>query len=516
MRHYTEDGMLPDDHKGNNKAEETTQNVSMEQTEMRAQPKFEAQSEPANAAQAEGVEQPVETVQASGIKPEYMQRNERTAQAADAQVAEVEQADNMSQNASTEQPAHMSQNAGTEHADNVTKAAGTAQAANAQRAGVEQAADMSQNAGMGQPASMGQEHNAAQAAGMEQPFDATGQGHAQQAGAAAPPMQDRFEAYYKEVNHSRSSRPKRKAFTPLAAAFMAGALMIGGLAYGADKANLFTGGVAQLGSAASVASNASGGQDAGLTTASFNTDAGIASIYDQASPAVVKIENYGVVQNSGYGNLDALRQFLGGGGFPGRGGGQQQQQEQSGTSELTLTGSGTGFFFDKSGYILTNEHVISGASELKVTVEGYDEPLVAQVMGSSKELDLAVLKVVSPDGKDFPSLKLGSSDQTSIGDWVLAIGNPYGFDHTLTMGVLSAKERPITIQNEDGTAQVYEHLLQTDASINPGNSGGPLLNENGEVIGINTAVNAEAQGIGFAIPTSTILEVLDGLKGGTA
>lgn len=495
MRQYTEDGMLPDDYKGSNKAEETKRNEDMEQTVMPAQPKFEAQTESTGAVQAE-----------------YMNNTEEKAQAARAAKEEGD-----SQNAGMGQTANAARYAGMEQAANVEQIAELEQVSNAsqfasmkQSANVEQIADMSHAARMAQAAGM------EQAASAEQPASTAGSENTAHAEAAASPIQDRFEAYYKEVNHSRSSRPKRKAFTPLAAAFMAGALMIGGLAYGADKANLFTGGVTQAGSTASVASNVSNGQDAGLTTASFSTDTGIASVYNEASPAVVKIENYGVVQNSGYGNLDALRQFLGGGGFPGRGGGQQQQQEQSGTGELTLTGSGTGFFFDKSGYILTNEHVISGASELKVTVEGYDEPLVAQVMGSSKELDLAVLKVTSPDGKEFPSLKLGSSNQTSIGDWVLAIGNPYGFDHTLTMGVLSAKERPITIQNEDGTAQVYEHLLQTDASINPGNSGGPLLNENGEVIGINTAVNAEAQGIGFAIPTSTILEVLDGLKGGTA
>jgi serine protease Do len=120
-----------------------------------------------------------------------------------------------------------------------------------------------------------------------------------------------------------------------------------------------------------------------------------------------------------------------------------------------------------------------------------------------------VLKI---DGdKDFPTLPIGNSDDIRVGDWVVAIGNPYEFDHTVTVGVLSAKERAFSIPDSDGTRH-YEALLQTDASINPGNSGGPLLNLAGEVIGINTAVNAQAQGIGFAIPTSTILSVLDSLK----
>jgi serine protease Do len=105
---------------------------------------------------------------------------------------------------------------------------------------------------------------------------------------------------------------------------------------------------------------------------------------------------------------------------------------------------------------------------------------------------------------------LGNVEGTSVGDWVVAIGNPYGFEHTVTVGVLSAKERPIAIPDQQGTRN-YKHLLQTDASINPGNSGGPLLNLNGEVIGINTAVSSQAQGIGFAIPTSTINGVLDSL-----
>ena len=166
---------------------------------------------------------------------------------------------------------------------------------------------------------------------------------------------------------------------------------------------------------------------------------------------------------------------------------------------------GTGFIFEKTGYILTNEHVVDGADEIQVTVEGYDKPFTAKLLGNSYELDLAVLKIEGT--KDFPILPLGKADDVNVGDWVVAIGNPYGFDHTVTVGVLSAKERPISIPDEKGTRE-YKHLLQTDASINPGNSGGPLLNLNGEVIGINTAVSSQAQGIGFAIPTSTISSVL--------
>jgi len=293
---------------------------------------------------------------------------------------------------------------------------------------------------------------------------------------------------------SRSGRKGGHSMKILLASFLAGALVIGGLSYMADKENLFSGGeqtVMSKGSTSSV-------QNSGVTTAALSSSNDIASVYKAASPAVVKIENYMTQTNSTMFDSNLL--------FGGRQGGRQQQQ----SSELELMGSGSGFFFEKNGYILTNEHVVANATELKVTVQGYDEPLIAKVVGANNELDLAVLKVESPDGQAFPSLTLGDSNKTNIGDWVIAIGNPYGFDHSLTMGVLSAKERPITITDDQGDHE-YKHLLQTDASINPGNSGGPLLNDQGEVIGINTAVNAEAQGIGFAIPTSTIAGVLNKL-----
>ncbi|WP_168123864.1 trypsin-like peptidase domain-containing protein [Paenibacillus sp. HB172176] len=333
-----------------------------------------------------------------------------------------------------------------------------------------------------------------------------------------------FEAYYKEVGQQpvgkKQRKTKRNRVAPLAAAFLAGAIVIGGLTYSADEMNLFTGGAAASEATAGQTSSSAVGAGSGLTTASLSTSSDLASIYEQASPAVVKVENYVQPQRSSMSANPFFQELFGYRG-QGRGGsqdgsqGQSQDDQQSSSDEnLELYGTGTGFFFDEEGYILTNEHVIDGAAQVKVTVEGYDEPLVAEVLGSSTDLDLAVLKVTNPNGESFPSLTLGNSDNTKIGDWVMAIGNPYGFDSTLTMGVLSAKERPITIQGEDGQAHTYEHLLQTDASINPGNSGGPLLNTSGEVIGINSAVNAEAQGIGFAIPTTTILNVLDDLKAG--
>ncbi len=220
--------------------------------------------------------------------------------------------------------------------------------------------------------------------------------------------------------------------------------------------------------------------------------ADITQTVKKISPAVVNIEAFtDHVQNNPYANDPFFRQFFGDGYY------FSPRKERS-------KGIGSGFIFDKSGLIITNEHVIQNASEINVIINGYDEPVPAKVIGSDRELDLAVLKVNVK--KDLPVLKLGDSNKTEVGNWVIAIGNPLGLDHTVTVGVISAKGRPVTISD-----RLYKNLLQTDAAINPGNSGGPLLNTAGEVIGINTAVNASAQGIGFAIPTATVKEVLDDL-----
>jgi Do/DeqQ family serine protease len=165
---------------------------------------------------------------------------------------------------------------------------------------------------------------------------------------------------------------------------------------------------------------------------------------------------------------------------------------------------GSGVIISQDGYILTNEHVIGDAQEIQVTIVGRSKPVRARVVGADHDLDLAVLKVDA--GSNLPTLKLGNSDQVAVGEWVIAIGNPYGLDHTVTVGVISAKGRPITVEDRS-----YRNLLQTDASINPGNSGGPLLTLQGEVIGINTAVSTQAQGIGFAIPSNTVKGVLEDL-----
>lgn len=297
-------------------------------------------------------------------------------------------------------------------------------------------------------------------------------------------------------------------------AFLAGAVVVSGLMFASDRMNLFTGtkGIMNNSSASSssgVTSNAAGNANVKPTAFSLGRPDNIAQIAEQAGPAVVKIETKVKSKASSRGGNSLFddpffRQFFGDN-IP------RQQQPKSNADQLVPGGMGTGFIFEKSGYILTNEHVIDGADEIWVTVQGFDQPFKAQLLGNSYDLDLAALKIEPKDGKEFSWLPLGKAEDTNVGDWVVAIGNPYGFDHTVTVGVLSAKERPISIPDSQGTRN-YKHLLQTDASINPGNSGGPLLNLSGEVIGINTAVSAQAQGIGFAIPTSTISSVLDNLK----
>ncbi|MCM2357583.1 MAG: DegQ family serine endoprotease [Geobacteraceae bacterium] len=163
---------------------------------------------------------------------------------------------------------------------------------------------------------------------------------------------------------------------------------------------------------------------------------------------------------------------------------------------------GSGFIISDEGYILTNNHVVSGADEIKVKLADGRE-FKAEIKGRDEKLDLALLKI---EGKDhFPVATLGDSDAIKVGEWVMAIGNPFGLQQTVTAGIISAKGRVI------GSGP-YDDFLQTDASINPGNSGGPLFNANGEVIGVNTAIVAGGQGIGFAIPINMAKSIITQLR----
>ena len=160
---------------------------------------------------------------------------------------------------------------------------------------------------------------------------------------------------------------------------------------------------------------------------------------------------------------------------------------------------GSGVIIDKNGYILTNHHVVDKATRIRVKLADDPTEYEAKVIGSDVETDLAVIKINAP--RPLPAAKIGNSDAVNVGDWAVAIGSPFGFQTTVTVGIISAKDRP---------GSTFQHFLQTDAAINPGNSGGPLININGEVIGINTAIATRTgayEGIGFALPINTAAKV---------
>jgi serine protease Do len=204
--------------------------------------------------------------------------------------------------------------------------------------------------------------------------------------------------------------------------------------------------------------------------------ASFADVVARINPSVVSI----VVRQDGAGEpgLDELHEF----GGPRR-------------------GEGSGFVVDSGGFILTNHHVVPGPARIRVRLSDKRE-LPAELVGSDPSTDLALLKV---DAADLPAIPLGDSDRLRVGEWVCAIGNPYRFDHSVTVGVVSSKGRKIW----DASFDAY---IQTDAAINPGNSGGPLINAGGEAVGISSAVSREGQGIGFAIPSNVARAVLDQLR----
>jgi serine protease Do len=199
---------------------------------------------------------------------------------------------------------------------------------------------------------------------------------------------------------------------------------------------------------------------------------------------------------------DFFNRFFGGQGGQGDG-------DDSGSERDSL---GSGFIVDPKGYIITNNHVVEKADEIYVKLstdpDTTDLGRRARVIGVDKATDLAVIKIETD--KPLPTVKLGNSDTTAVGDWVIAIGSPFSLSQTVTAGIISAKNRTI----EQGVAGQFQHFLQTDAAINPGNSGGPLLNMNSEVIGVNTAIFTQSsgyQGIGFAMPSNTVVGVYNDL-----
>jgi serine protease Do len=183
-----------------------------------------------------------------------------------------------------------------------------------------------------------------------------------------------------------------------------------------------------------------------------------------------------------------------------------EKELPSGRRKVMAEGLGTAFVYDPAGLLLTNNHVIAKASEVQVGFPDGRE-FEAKVVGRDKHTDVAVLRI---EERGLPALPLGDSDVIEVGDWVVAIGNPFGLQHTVSAGILSAKGRTKDdVKGLDETG--YFNFLQTDASINPGNSGGPLLDLKGEVVGINAAVRANANSIGFAIPINMVKQLLPAL-----
>ena len=207
-------------------------------------------------------------------------------------------------------------------------------------------------------------------------------------------------------------------------------------------------------------------------------------------------------QGGGQGNFqDFFNRFFGG-----------QMPDQDGDDGQVRESLGSGFIVDPKGYIITNNHVIEKADKIYVKLstdpDSSDLGRPAHVIGFDKATDLAVIKIDT--NSPLPIVKMGNSDTAQVGDWVEAIGSPFALSQTVTAGIISAKNRTI----EPGASGQFQHFIQTDAAINPGNSGGPLLNMNGEVIGVNTAIYTQSagyQGIGFAMPSNTVVDIYNDL-----
>ncbi len=234
---------------------------------------------------------------------------------------------------------------------------------------------------------------------------------------------------------------------------------------------------------------------AALAINAYAVPESFAPVVKKAAPSVVNISTTKTVTRQ----IDPFfDDFFGGffGGNPyGNGGGQK----------FKSSALGSGFIIDMNGYIVTNNHVIEGAEEIIVKLQDERE-FKATIVGTDPLTDLALLKIDTLGASITPIL-LGDSDKAEIGDWVVAIGNPLGLGGTVTAGILSAKGRVLG----DGP---YDNFIQTDVSINPGNSGGPLINMDGEVIGINTAIIQSAQGLGFAVPVNMLKNIIPKLKQG--
>ena len=228
-----------------------------------------------------------------------------------------------------------------------------------------------------------------------------------------------------------------------------------------------------------------------------------ADIADRVNPAVVSITSTETVKpKGGRGKTpfhgDPFEFFFG----------PEQRRRFAPEEEPRLEVSGgSGFLISDDGYILTNYHVVEDATKIKVNLSGDRRDYVAEVIGADPSTDIALIRVKTD--KKLPSLSLGDSDVMRVGDWVMAVGNPLNYDHTVTVGVVSAKGRVLRDLSRDFS---LDNFIQTDAAINFGNSGGPLVNMGGEVVGVNTAISSVGQGIGFAVPINVAKGIMEQLK----
>src|SRR5947208_9772939 len=241
-----------------------------------------------------------------------------------------------------------------------------------------------------------------------------------------------------------------------------------------------------------------------------------ADVASRVMPAVVSITSTEVIKTSdlrkNHPFVDPFEFFFPNPNQQRRPQGRQQIPDDQDDERKQVAG-GSGFIISPDGYILTNNHVVENSSKVQVHY-GADEngngghTVDAKIVGRDPATDIALLKI---DDRNLPSINLGDSDRIRKGDWAIAVGNPFQFENTLTVGVISAKGRSLGLSE---ATRSFENFIQTDAAINFGNSGGPLININGEVVGINTAIRGNAQGIGFATPINTAKRLLPMLKSG--
>ena len=221
---------------------------------------------------------------------------------------------------------------------------------------------------------------------------------------------------------------------------------------------------------------------------------------------VVSIKNYATPKQNMYQGdfIDPFEFFFG----PGFGQGQRQRQQQPQKSEPQQRGMGSGVIISPDGYIVTNNHVIDGAEKLEVTLND-NRTFNATVVGSDEKTDIALIKI---NAKDLHAITFGNSDAVKVGQWCVAVGNPFGFNSTVTAGIISAKARGMSDSNTNNGIKAF---IQHDAAVNPGNSGGALVNTAGELIGINTMIYSQTgnySGVSFAVPSNTVKKVITDIK----